>query len=111
MARKIRLYVDEHVSKSIVRGLRRRGVDVQTVHEAGLLAGADEKHLAHAAAEGRVLFTQDDDFLKLHRAGAIHAGIVYALQGTSIGKIIHGLMLICLVLDAEEIEGRVEFIH
>jgi len=29
-----------------------------------LLSASDEAHLARAQAEGRVLFTQDDDFLR-----------------------------------------------
>jgi len=41
------------------------------------------QHLAQARTEGRVLFTQDPDFLRLHAARAAHAGIVYAPQGTS----------------------------
>ena len=32
---KIKFYTDEHVSKAVVMGLRRRGVDVLTVPEAG----------------------------------------------------------------------------
>jgi hypothetical protein len=57
-----------------------------------------------------VLFTQDDDFLRLHAAGAAHAGIVYAIQAISIGDIIRGLMLIHQFLEAEDMEGRVEYL-
>ena len=41
----IRFYTDEHVSKSLVRALRRRGVEVLTAPEAGMLAASDEEHL------------------------------------------------------------------
>jgi hypothetical protein len=36
----------------------------------------DEEHLKRAHNERRVIFTQDDDFLRLHAAGMDHAGIV-----------------------------------
>ena len=107
---RIRFYTDEHVAKAVVRGLRQRGVDVLTVPEAGMLGASDEEHLERARAEGRVLFTQDDDFLRLHAAGVPHAGIVYALQQASVGEILRGLMLVSQVLDAEDMQGQVEFL-
>jgi len=107
---KIRFYTDEHVAKAVVKGLRQRGVDVLTVPEAGMMGASDEQHLALARREGRVVFTQDDDFLRLHAAGADHAGIVYAPQQTSIGEIVYGLMLVCQVMDAEDMRGQVEYL-
>lgn len=82
MGQPVKFYTDEHVGRAVVRGLRQRGADVLTVPEAGLLGATDEKHLEHARAEGRVLFTQDEDFLRLHAARIAHAGIAYAPQGT-----------------------------
>ncbi len=105
---KIKFYTDEHVSKAVVIGLRRRGVDVLTVPEAGTLGASDEAHLRRAWEEGRVIFTQDDDFLRLAAAGADHAGIVYTTQENAIGEIISGLMLIHWVLEADEMMGHVE---
>ena len=65
----MKFYLDEHIPKSVVEGLRRRGVDVFTVHEAGRSGDSDEKQLAFATREGRVLVTFDDDFLRLgHRS-------------------------------------------
>jgi hypothetical protein len=110
MANPIKFYTDEHVGKAVIKGLRQRGADVLTVPEAGMLGAEDKEHLARAHAEGRVLFTQDDDFLRLHAAGVEHSGIAYAPQGTSIGDIIRGLMLIHQVLDAEKMVGRVEYL-
>lgn len=95
MAERIKFYTDEHVAQAVVAGLRRRGVKVQTVTETGMLGASDEELLAFALREGRVFFTQDADFLRLHAAGTTHAGIVYAhQQRVSVGEIIHGLMLI-----------------
>jgi len=110
MGQKIKFYTDEHVAKAVVKGLRQRGVDVWTVMDAGMLTASDQEHLALAWREGRVIFTQDDDFLRLHAAGISHAGIVYAPQGTSIGEIIFGLMLTYQVLDAEDMKGHVEYL-
>ncbi len=106
----IRYYTDEQVSKTIIRGLRQRGVDVLTVSDANKLGATDEEQLAFALAEGRVLFTQDDDFLRLAAFGLPHAGIVYAPQPTPTGRIIQGLMLIFQVLEAEDMPGNIEYL-
>ncbi|WP_410335964.1 DUF5615 family PIN-like protein, partial [Longimonas sp.] len=45
-----------------------------------LRAASDQEHLASAAAEGWVVFTQDADFLRLHAEGFSRAGIAYALS-------------------------------
>lgn len=39
-----------------------------------------------------------------------HAGIAFAPQGTSIGEIIRGLMLIHQILEADDMIGHVEYI-
>jgi hypothetical protein len=103
-------YVDEHIGGVIVNGLRQRGIDVMTVTEAGLRGSADEIHLAFARNAGRTIFTQDRDFLRLAASGVRHAGVVYASQGTPIGKIVAGLFLIHSALSAEEMMNSVEFL-
>ena len=106
----IRFYADEHVARAVADGLRPRRVDVLSVQEAGLAGADDREHIAFALAEGRVIFTQDGDFLRLAARGSPHAGIVYAPQRTSAGHIIRGLMLIHQVLSAEDMVGVVEYI-
>ncbi len=110
MGDEIKFYTDEHVSKAVVRGLRQRGVDVLTVFEAGLLGASDQEHLRRAQEEGRVVFTQDEDFLRLAASSAEHAGVVYVPQQTPIGEMIYGLMLIYQVLELEDMEGHVEYL-
>ena len=110
MTEKIKFYTDEHVPSAVVEGLRRRGVDVLSTQEAGLLSASDEEQLALATSQSRVIFTQDDDFLRLHAKGLGHSGIVYAPQQTSIGDMVRGLMLIFQVLDSDEMENHVEFL-
>ena len=58
----------------------------------------------------RVIFTQDDDFLRLAATASDHRGIVYTAQENTVGEIIRGLMLIHQVLEAEEMVGQVEFL-
>ena len=110
MRQPIKFYVDEHVATAVVKGLRQRGADVLTVLEAGLRGASDEEHLVRARTEGCVLFTQDDDFLRLHAAGVTRAGIVYAPQRTSVGDIIRGLMLIHQLLEARDMQRHVEYL-
>jgi uncharacterized protein with PIN domain len=110
VAQAVKFYTDEHVARAVARGLRQRGVDAVTAAEAGLLEAEDEVHLQFALREGRTIFTQDDDFLRLHASGVEHAGIAYCSQGTSIGDIIRGLMLIYQVLDANDMRGHVEYL-
>lgn len=95
MPRTIRFHLDEHCPHAIAEGLRRLGIDVTTATDAGLLRAADEDHVAFGLAQGRVIFTEDDDFLSLNARGVPHAGIAYCHQQTrSIGEIIAALVLI-----------------
>jgi predicted nuclease of predicted toxin-antitoxin system len=110
VAEPIRYYLDEHVPRAVTQGVRRRGGDVLTVQEAGLRGAADGEQLAHAVATGRVVVTQDTDFLRLHADGRAHRGIIYASQYLSVGEIIRGLMLIQDLLTAEEMVNHLEFL-
>jgi predicted nuclease of predicted toxin-antitoxin system len=111
MPRTTRFHLDENAHRAIAEGLRRRGIDVTTTPEAGLLTATDEQQAAYCLAEGRVLFTQDRDFLRLHAAGFSHAGIAYCDNGTrSIGEIIQGLVMIWEILEPQEIANRVEYL-
>lgn len=106
----IRFHLDQHVSNAIARGLRVRGIDVTTTAEAGLQDAPDELQLAYIMEAGRVIFTQDEDFLRIHSSGDEHPGIVYSKQGTrSIGEIIRFLQLMNDCLKPEEMHGRLEY--
>src|SRR6266404_1973222 len=102
--------MDEHVPSAVTLGLRRRGVDIVTAQEAELLGAKDVTHLQYASENSRVVFSQDADFLVLHKQGIAHAGIAYAPQQTPIGDLVRMLALVHEVIEAEEIVGRVEFI-
>ncbi len=60
----IRFHLDEHISGHIAAGLRRRNIEVTTAAEAALIGATDMAHLEFAASSGRVVVTQDDDFLR-----------------------------------------------
>jgi predicted nuclease of predicted toxin-antitoxin system len=95
----------------VAHALRRRGIDVLTATDVGLLGAPDPQVLARSYAAGRVVVTQDDDYLRLHHRQHAHAGIAYCEQGArSIGQMIAALVLIYEVLTADEMEGRVEYL-
>jgi uncharacterized protein with PIN domain len=106
----IKFYCDEHVDRAIARALRKRGVDILTAQEAGMLGAPDEDHLRLAASQRRVILTQDADFLRMHKSGVSHMGIIYAHQSTTMGKFIQGVLLIFQVMTEEEMEGHVEYL-
>ena len=94
MPRTIRVHLDENCSHAIAAGLRRRGIDVTTTPEVGLLGAIDQDQLAYCLAECRVMFSYDDDLLRLAASGVEHAGIAYCQQlKRSIGEIVRGLVL------------------
>ena len=110
MSDECRFYTDEHVPRAVIEGLRRRGIDVLSTHQAGMLGASDQAQLALATSQGRILFTQDADFLRLHARGIEHSGIVYAPQHTPIGDVIRGLAILHQVLSAWEMRCHIEFL-
>lgn len=110
MSTPIRYFLDEHVSTAIAKGLQKRGIDVLTVMDASLLGREDKELLSFVREEQRVIVTQDRDFLRLAAQEASHPGVVYAPQDRSIGEMVRMLDLLSQVSDAEEMEGRVEYI-
>jgi len=106
----IKFYTDENVAKTVVKGLRTRGVDVLTCQESNMLSASDEEQLAFATENNRVIFSHDADFLRIHASGTPHAGIVYTADRRDVGEIIRNLKLIHDILDSTEMENHVEFI-
>ena len=76
----IKFYLDENISPRIASVLRMDGIDVVSVRDLGMLGDVDENHLGRATKMGRVLCTQDRDFLALHQVNDAHAGIAFADQ-------------------------------
>lgn len=111
MSGRIKFHLDENVSNAVAEGLRRRGISVTTTPEENLSGATDEEQLAFALSQERVLFTQDDDFLRLNQTNTAHAGITYCHQGSrSTGEIVKTLALIWEWVDPDDMVGQVEFI-
>jgi len=73
------LYTNENFPQPAVTELRRRGHDVMTTHEAGNsnASVSDLEVVRYAADAGRVVVTLNRrDFIKIHRTGIRHAGII-----------------------------------
>jgi predicted nuclease of predicted toxin-antitoxin system len=58
-------YLDHHIHSAIRDGLRSRGIDVLTTIEDGSATWDDELILQRASELGRVVYTQDTDFLRI----------------------------------------------
>ena len=111
MSEQIKFHLDENVSSAIADGLRRRGINATTTAEVGLIGASDETQLAFEHQSGRLLFTLDDDFLRLHAQGKPHAGIAYCKQGTrSIGQMLRALVVIFEAMTTDEVSGQILFL-
>ena len=107
---KIRFYTDEHVALAVANGLRQRGIDTLTARDADTLGFADKEQLAIAHDTGRVVVTNDRDYVILHNAGQAHAGIAYFPNLVSIGEMISQLVSLHQVFSAEEMVGCLEYL-
>ena len=79
---------------------------VLTAQEDGTTRLPDTELLMRAGTLGRILFTQDDDFLveaaRQHQTGASFATVIYAHQFTAIGVCVADLSLILSAMLPEE---------
>jgi predicted nuclease of predicted toxin-antitoxin system len=111
MPRVIRFHLDENSDPRIAAGLRLHGVGVTSTPDAGLLGATDQEQLAYAVAQGRVIITQDVDFLRIAATGQEHPGIVfYNAQVRSVGQVVRYALLIWEQCEPEEIRNRVEYV-
>ena len=101
-------------SMRIVTGLRRRGVQIASAAELGLLGAEDERHLDHATGAGHTVLTSDDDFLRLvaHRlqSETHHPGVLFILPRTSGGDAIRAVALVAQALGPTEMHDRIVWI-
>lgn len=107
----IRYHLDEHMDNAVAVGLRRRGIDVTTTVEAGLMRASDQEHLAFALGEQRVFVTRDRRILATASQAEFHAGIAIARKGRgTIGPIVLALAHLHRIVTAEEMMERVEYL-
>jgi len=104
------LYVDENINPEVANQLRSRGIDAISVRDLGLLGDSDANHLQRASDMGRVLITQDRDFLVMASRNQSHAGIIFGTQQYAIGGWVRELELLCAILTAEDMRDCIEFV-
>lgn len=107
-------YANEHVKSAIVEGLRRRGMDIITVQERTLQQADDEVLLETATREGRLLLTNDADFLRIHarwmKAGREHSGIIFWRQDLGIGVAVRRILQYALRTSPADAAKTVHFL-
>jgi len=107
--------MDVHVRRAVTVGLRLRGIDVRTAQEDGFARASDSELLDRATELARIVFTQDDDFLReaaeRQARQQYFTGVVYAHQlKVTIGQCIADLELIAKLGEPEEFANRVEYL-
>lgn len=107
--------MDVQVPWAIVNGLRMRNIDVLTAQDDGSRRLPDPDLLDRAGVLGRVLFTQDEDFLveaaRRQAGGESFAGVIYAhQQGISIRKRIDDLEFLATAGDWDDFKDRVTYL-
>jgi hypothetical protein len=107
----VKFHIDENVPEAVAAGLRRRGFDVTTTPQAGLLGATDEEQLAFAFRESRVIVSHDADMLRLASAGIAHAGIAYCHgRKYKVGPLVLKLLALAGRVGFDAMRGRVEFL-
>jgi predicted nuclease of predicted toxin-antitoxin system len=96
---------------AVADGLLRRGFDVTTSLQSGLLGASDEDELAFALSQNRFIITRDQDLLRLNAKGIEHAGILFwTQQQRNIGQLIRAIDALLINVDVENIKGRVFYL-
>ena len=107
----IRFHLDEHMDTAVAVDLRRRGVDVTTTAETGLMRTSDQEQLAFANSQRRVFVTRDRRVLATIGIDASHAGIVIArTRRRLIGSTVLALARLHRTATAEEMVQRIEYL-
>jgi Domain of unknown function (DUF5615) len=111
------LFFDEDaMSQPLIRALRNRGVDVESVSGVGIRGTIDEDVLRHSAEEGRVLYTFNaGHFCRIHREWQIarrnHPGIIIGdQQRFTVGQQLRLLLRILGARSREEMVNQVQFL-
>ena len=111
MATEIRFYLDENVPIAVATQLKRRGIEVVTVRDLGLLGDSDINHLYRATQMSHVLCTHDIDYIELAVSGLEHSGIVFGQQHRhGIGDWVRFLELVHTAYEPEEMRNRIEYV-
>ena len=108
-------YMDHNAHGKIIAGLRRREIDCLTALQDGHAMAPDDELLRRAHELQRVMFSHDDDMLKIAAAwmnsGTAFSGLVYgAQQMITIGGAIRDLEYIALASSLEELKNMIQYL-
>lgn len=110
----VSLYMDENVHGSIVRELRRKGVDLVIAFEDGMGETADRLVLMRATALGKVMFSQDTDMLeeaiKCMETNIYFTGAIFAPQSLGIGPCVKVLYEFAAFFDLPDFENEIVYL-
>lgn len=109
------LYMDVHVPMLVTATLRRRGLNILTSQDDGTATQDDEFLLARSTELGRVLFSQDQDFLQIaaewQRKERYFVGLFFSpQQGASLGRLTDDLEILLTCCELEEVRDRVVYL-
>jgi hypothetical protein len=107
----IRFYLDENVETAIAEQLILSGIDTVTVRDIQMLGKTDTEQLRKAWELGRVLCTYVEDFIRLHKSGIDHAGLITGKRTKhGIGDWVKFLKFVHQVLSAEDMKNHLEYV-
>jgi hypothetical protein len=97
----IRFLADADLDNGIVQGVRRRepSIEFKSANDAGLAGLPEDKVLAIAAGEGRVLISHDKRTMPVHfaariRLGLWSPGVLLAVPRATVGDVVESLLII-----------------
>lgn len=111
----LRFFFDECTDEDVARALQALGLDVVTASGLGRKGLSDPEQLDYARQEGRVIYTTDDDFLRLAadclKKNKSFPGIIYhAVGARSKRQVIKALELCDGVFEPADMHDHIEFI-
>ncbi len=111
----LHFFFDECADEDVAKALLALGLDVVTASGTGRKGLTDQDQLEYARQENRVVYTIDDDFLRLGAdwltRGEFFTGIIYhAPFARTTREIIDALVLCNGVLEPPDMHNRIEYI-
>ena len=92
MERSIGYYFDENMPVEAATQLNSQGISVMTTREASREGTSDLDQLEFATRLGRVICSQDKDFLIIARTHPVHCGIAFIrFKSSEIGALVKAL--------------------
>lgn len=108
---KVCLYFDENMPEAAAVQLANQGINVLTTQKAERSGTSDLDQLRFAASQGRVICSQDKDFLELAKTHPVHCGIAFIrFKSSETGALVKGLRELHRDETAESMENRLIYI-